>query len=175
MDKYGKNLKDIYGEEVLNSNTVDGFMYGVPNQIERGSIPAVFMRKDLVEKYNIDTSAIKEPKDMESVFETVKAGETDMTMLFSINEGDTPATRLFGGDPCQMPTTLACSWIRKMIPPSPTSLPATGIKRLLPCSMTGIKRDISARTRELTQKTGVQSARQAICSPCFLPIIREHL
>ena len=99
VDKYGKNLKDIYGEEVLNSNTVDGFMYGVPNQIERGSIPAVFMRKDLVEKYNIDTSAIKEPKDMESVFETVKAGETDMTMLFSINEGDTPATRLFGGDP----------------------------------------------------------------------------
>ena len=99
VDKYGKNLKDIYGEEVLNSNTVDGFMYGVPNQIERGSIPAVFMRKDLVEKYNIDTSAIKEPKDMESVFETVKAGEPDMTMLFSINEGDTPATRLFGGDP----------------------------------------------------------------------------
>ena len=99
VDKYGKNLKDIYGEEVLNSNTVDGFMYGVPNQIERGSIPAVFMRKDLVEKYNIDTSTIKEPKDMESVFETVKAGEPDMTMLFSINEGDTPATRLFGGDP----------------------------------------------------------------------------
>ena len=82
-----------------NSNTVDGFLYGVPNQIERGSIPAVFMRKDLVEKYGIDTSAIKEPKDMESVFETVKAGEPDMTMLFSINEGDTPLTRLFGGDP----------------------------------------------------------------------------
>ncbi len=40
------------------------------------------MRKDLVEKYGIDTSAIKEPKDMESVFETVKAGEPDMTMLF---------------------------------------------------------------------------------------------
>ena len=99
VDKYGKNLKEIYGEDVLNSNTVDGFLYGVPNQIERGSIPAVFMRKDLVEKYGIDTSAIKEPKDMESVFETVKAGEPDMTMLFSINEGDTPLTRLFGGDP----------------------------------------------------------------------------
>lgn len=86
VGKYGKNLKDIYGEDVLNSNTVDGFMYGVPNQIERGSIPAVFMRKDLVEKYNIDTSAVKAPKDMESVFEAVKTGEPDMTMLFSINE-----------------------------------------------------------------------------------------
>ena len=99
VEKYGKSLKEIYGGDVLNSNTMDGFMYGVPNQIERGSIPAVFMRKDLVEKYNIDTSAIKAPKDMESVFETVKAGEPDMTMLFSINEGDTPLTRLFGGDP----------------------------------------------------------------------------
>lgn len=97
VEKYGKNLKEIYGEEVLKSNTVDGFMYGVPNQIERGSIPAVFMRKDLVEKYNIDTSAIHEPKDMEKVFETVKAGEPDMTMLFSANE-DAPLTRLFGGD-----------------------------------------------------------------------------
>ena len=70
----------------------------MPNQIERGSIPAVFMRKDLVEKYNIDTSQIKEPKDLESVFETVKAGEPDMTMLYSINDGDTPVTRLFRGD-----------------------------------------------------------------------------
>lgn len=97
VDKYGKNLKEIYGEDVLKSNTVDGFLYGVPNQIERGSIPAIYMRKDLVEKYNIDTSAIKEPKDLEAVFETVKAGEPDMTMLFSANE-DAPVTRLFAGD-----------------------------------------------------------------------------
>lgn len=98
VDQYGTNLKDIFGEEALKGNSLDGFLYGVPTQIERGSIPAVFMRKDLVEKYNIDTSAIKEPKDMGTVFETVKAGEPDMTMLFSINEGDMPITRLFGGD-----------------------------------------------------------------------------
>ncbi len=98
VDQYGTNLKNIFGEDVLKGNSVDGFLYGVPVQIERGSIPAIFMRKDLVEKYNIDTSAIKEPKDLEKVFETVQAGEPDMTMLFSINEGDTPLTRLFGGD-----------------------------------------------------------------------------
>ena len=55
IDKYGTNLKDIYGEDIIKSNNVDGFVYGVPNQIERGSIPAIFMRKDLVEKYNINT------------------------------------------------------------------------------------------------------------------------
>ena len=98
IDEYGTNLKEIFGEDVLKGNSIDGFLYGVPTQIERGSIPAIFMRKDLVEKYGIDTSAIKEPGDLETVFETVQAGEPDMTMLFSINEGDTPLTRLFGGD-----------------------------------------------------------------------------
>lgn len=98
IDKYGTNIKQIYGEDIAKINQIEGFVYGVPNQIERGSIPAVFMRKDLVEKYNIDTTQIKEPKDLESVFETVKAGEPDMTMLYSINDGDTPVTRLFRGD-----------------------------------------------------------------------------
>ena len=98
IDKYGTNIKQIYGEDIAKINQIEGFVYGVPNQIERGSIPAVFMRKDLVEKYNIDTAQIKEPKDLESVFETVKAGEPDMTMLYSINDGDTPVTRLFRGD-----------------------------------------------------------------------------
>ena len=98
IDKYGTNLKDIYGEDIAKTNQIDGFVYGVPNQIERGSIPAIFMRKDLVEKYNINTDEIKEPKDMEKVFETVQAGEPDMTMLFSCNGGDTPMGRLFRGD-----------------------------------------------------------------------------
>ena len=98
IDKYGTNIKQIYGEDIAKINQIEGFVYGVPNQIERGGIPAVFMRKDLVEKYNIDTTQIKEPKDLESVFETVKAGEPDMTMLYSINDGDTPVTRLFRGD-----------------------------------------------------------------------------
>ena len=98
ISQYGTNLKDIFGEDVLKSNSVEGFLYGVPTQIERGSIPAIFMRKDLVEKYNIDTASIKEPKDLEAVYETVKAGEPDMTMLFSINEGDTPLSRVNGCD-----------------------------------------------------------------------------
>lgn len=98
IDKYGTNIKQIYGEDIAKINQMEGFVYGVPNQIERGSIPAIFMRKDLVEKYNIDTTQIKEPKDLESVFETVKAGEPDMTMLYSSSENDASATRLFRGD-----------------------------------------------------------------------------
>ncbi|MDL2301287.1 ABC transporter substrate-binding protein [Lachnospiraceae bacterium OttesenSCG-928-D06] len=98
IDQYGTNLKEIFGEEVLSSISVNGFVYGVPNQIERGSIPAIFMRKDLVDKYHIDVDSIHEPKDMEAIFEIVKAGEPDMLMLYSSNSDDTPLSRLFGGD-----------------------------------------------------------------------------
>ncbi len=98
IDKYGTNLKDIYGEDIVKINNINGFVYGVPNQVERGRIPAIFMRKDLVEKYNINTDDIKEPQDMEKVFETVQAGEPDMTMLYSSSESDAPLDRLFRGD-----------------------------------------------------------------------------
>lgn len=97
IENYGKNLKEIFGD-ALSANKINDFTFGVPTQIERGSIPAIFMRKDIVEKYNIDTAAIKQPSDLEGVFEKVKAGEPNMTMLYSIGEGDTPVTRLLRAD-----------------------------------------------------------------------------
>ena len=42
--------------------------------------------------------AVQEGRVEKSVFETVKAGEPDMTMLYSSSENDAPATRLFRGD-----------------------------------------------------------------------------
>lgn len=99
VDQYGTNLKEIFGEEALNSLSINGFVYGVPTQIERGSIPAVFMRKDLVEKYDIDISQIKKPADMEPIFAKVKEGEPDMRMLFSNGSTDGPLFRLGTFDP----------------------------------------------------------------------------
>ena len=111
IDKYGTNIKQIYGEDIAKINQVEGFVYGVPNQIERGSIPAIFMRKDLVEKYNIDTTQIKEPKDLESVFETVKAGEPDMTMLAvrMMHRLQDYSVEIL----CQITIILVYSWIRR--------------------------------------------------------------
>ena len=154
-------------------NTILKFVYGVPNQIERGSIPAIFMRKDLVEKYNIDTTQIKEPKDLESVFETVKAGEPDMTMLYSSSENDAPATRLFRGDTLSDNNYLGVL----MDQTNSTKLEnffATDWLIQLPCCITGIRRDISARMQELTQRTGEQYARLEIYFHCFFLIILEH-
>lgn len=94
ISEYGTNVKEIFGEEALNSISVNGFVYGVPAHCEGSSIPAVFMRRDLVEKYDIDVAAIKKPEDLTAVFETVKAGEPDMMMLFSNGSTNGPLPRL---------------------------------------------------------------------------------
>ena len=171
IDKYGTNLKDIYGEDIAKTNQIDGFVYGVPNQIERGSIPAIFMRKDLVEKYNINTDEIKEPKDMEKVFETVQAGEPDMTMLYSINEGDTPLTRLFRGDALGDANTGVL-----MDQTNSTTVEnffATDwFKDTATMLYDWYQKGYISKDAGTNQKTGEPYAKQETCSPCSSPIIQ---
>lgn len=174
IDQYGTNLKGIFGEDTLKGNSVDGFVYGVPTQIERGSIPAIFMRKDLVEKYGIDTSAIKEPKDLEPVFEKVQAGEPDMTMLFSINEGDTPIARMSSIEGLADSNTLGAL----MDPENSTTIENFYASDWYRDTTTMLydwyKRVISVRMRERIPRTGEPFLRRATCSPCSSPIIRGH-
>ncbi|MDO4322391.1 MAG: ABC transporter substrate-binding protein [Lachnospiraceae bacterium] len=94
IDKYGTNLKEIIGEYGLKSLSVGGFTIGIPVHFQEASVPGVFMRKDLVEKYNIDVSKIKEPADLGEVFAAVKAGEPNMDMLFSNGSTNGPLYRL---------------------------------------------------------------------------------
>lgn len=98
IDKYGTNIKKSLGEEMAKSANINGFIYGVPTNIERDNRPSIEMRKDLVEKYNIDVSQIKSLQDLEPIFEKVKAGEPNMTMLFGAGDVNQPATRYGGFD-----------------------------------------------------------------------------
>ena len=125
------------------------------------------MRKDLVEKYNINTDEIKEPKDMEKVFETVQAGEPDMTMLFSCNGGDTPLGRLSRADGLGDANTGVL-----MDQTNSTTVENYFASRLVQryrklCCMTGIRKAISARMPEQTQKTGEPYAKQEIVFSLF--------
>lgn len=94
VKKHGKNINEIFEEEELSANTINDFTLGVPAQIERGDIPAVYLRKDLVEKYKIDLTKIKKPADLEEIYATVKAGEPEMDMLYSSGTDNTPIDRL---------------------------------------------------------------------------------
>jgi putative aldouronate transport system substrate-binding protein len=81
LESHGQGIIDVLGEDLARVGTVNGFLYGFPAQKESGSPKAVVMRKDLVDKYNIDVESINSLSDMTDVYATIKAGEPGMDML----------------------------------------------------------------------------------------------
>lgn len=76
LDKYGQDLKSQFDPVYLNSAKVEGKIYGVPVvQDFTTGIPMLVMRKDLVDKYQIDVSAIHSMDDLDAVFEMIKEKE----------------------------------------------------------------------------------------------------
>lgn len=78
IDKYGTNIKKYWEDEAKSAN-IGGFVFGVPNLNEVGNIPAIGMRKDMVEKYDIDVESIKSLEDLEPVLAMIKEKEPTMT------------------------------------------------------------------------------------------------
>ncbi|MGO4698393.1 ABC transporter substrate-binding protein [Paenibacillus sp. 2TAB26] len=62
----------------LNATRIDGKIYAVPSIRDLAADYGITMRKDLVEKYNIDTAAIKSLDDLDAVFKTIKDNEPGM-------------------------------------------------------------------------------------------------
>ena len=81
IDKYGTNIKAVFGEEGAKSSAIGSFIYGVYNNNEIGAVPAIGMRKDLVEKYNIDATAIHSLEDLEPVLAMIKEKEPSITPM----------------------------------------------------------------------------------------------
>jgi len=82
LEKYGQNLVKQFDPEYLKSAMVNGEIYGVPNLKDFTSgVPGILMRKDLVEKYNIDVASIKSIDDLDPIFKTIKDNEPNMVPL----------------------------------------------------------------------------------------------
>lgn len=58
IDEYGDNIVSKLGEDMAKASSCGGFVYGVPIEREYFLDTAIIMRKDLIDKYNIDTSKI---------------------------------------------------------------------------------------------------------------------
>lgn len=80
VDQYAPGAKEAVGQ-FLESGVIDGELYQLPTIKNLALQYGVVMRKDLVEKYNIDLDSIKTEEDLTAVFETVSAGEPGMIMV----------------------------------------------------------------------------------------------
>lgn len=77
IDKETPQLWDLIPEYAWKSITMNDNVYAVPN-VQLFAMPtAVFIDKEMTEKYNFDYNSIKSIRDMVPFFESIKANEPD--------------------------------------------------------------------------------------------------
>ena len=71
-------LLEVIPETLIKSATIDGKIYGIPNEQVISNPRAIATYKDLEEKYNFKVSDIKHIEDLEPIFEKIKQNEPNM-------------------------------------------------------------------------------------------------
>ncbi|MBJ6360036.1 ABC transporter substrate-binding protein [Paenibacillus sp. GCM10012307] len=92
LDKYGEGIKSALDPYQLAASQIKGENYAVANVRDMAAYYGINMRKDLVDKYNIDITKIKTIQDLDAVFKIIKENEPDVVPLVSKNPGTAPFT-----------------------------------------------------------------------------------
>lgn len=98
VNTYCADAVEIIGEENLEGCKVNGILYGLPPTKEYGVEYGAVMRKDLVEKYNIDLESISTWKDLSDVFAIIKGNEPDIYPLVSFDSSTSISEMILGSD-----------------------------------------------------------------------------
>ena len=88
LDEYGKGIKEQLGD-YINATSLSGEVYALATirAFCRGG--GFNVRDDLIEKYNIDTSAVNTLEDMTPIFATIKEGEGEGFWPLVVSTGGT--------------------------------------------------------------------------------------
>lgn len=90
ITKHGSGITSALAPEIIKTAQIKGKVYGVPSNRDLASDYGIVMRKDLVDKYKIDLTAVKSMDDLDAIFKTIKAGEQNIIPLVSYVPGATP-------------------------------------------------------------------------------------
>ena len=84
LEQYGQGIMEEAGEMAIKACSINGKIYGVPNNRDYAAGTNAFMlRKDLLDKYEIDPADIKNLEQLEEVFALIKEKEPDISVLVS--------------------------------------------------------------------------------------------
>ncbi|MCH1624362.1 ABC transporter substrate-binding protein [Ferdinandcohnia quinoae] len=78
LKTHGKGITEAVPSNLLEGVKVGGEIYGIPSMRDIAVNFGFLMRKDIVDKYNIDLSQVKTWEDLGPVFETVKQNEPNI-------------------------------------------------------------------------------------------------
>ncbi len=81
LENYAPETKALLGEEFLRGPEIDGQIYAIPANKDKGHNWGFVYRKDLVEKYNVDIENINSFEELEPVLQMIQQNEPDVTPL----------------------------------------------------------------------------------------------
>ncbi len=81
LPAYAPKTKAILGDDFLKGSQVNGINYAIPANKEKAQQVGLFLRKDLVDKYNMDITKIKQFSDIEPLLARIKANEPEVEPL----------------------------------------------------------------------------------------------
>ena len=90
------------GQDILEAEQIamaggyyNGKLYGVPSEEKYGRPQGMYLRADLVQKYNIDVDSIKTYEDITAMFATIKENEPDIIPLSTVGSNATTFGSVF--------------------------------------------------------------------------------
>jgi len=87
LEAYGKETKELEGEQWLNACASDGCLYGIPTYKPVALTPMLIYRKDIADALNIDMTKVNCLDDVISVLRSVKNAYPTMTPLCPTQAG----------------------------------------------------------------------------------------
>jgi len=81
IQNHGQDIIKAFDPAILSAAKVEGKLFAVPTIRDFASNVHVYMRKDLLDKYDLDLSTVKELDDLDPYFEAIKKNEPNVTPL----------------------------------------------------------------------------------------------
>lgn len=81
LQSHGQGIIAAFEPEVLGTSNINGQTYGIPSIRDFAAYPAMMMRTDLLDKYNLDVSQVETLDDLDPIFETIKKNEPNINVL----------------------------------------------------------------------------------------------
>jgi putative aldouronate transport system substrate-binding protein len=97
LKTHGQDILSVVPKHLLEGGKVKGEIYGVPSMRDFGMNYGFGMRKDIVDKYQIDLSKVKTFADLGEVFKIIKENEPTLIPVVNAKSVANPVTVLTGG------------------------------------------------------------------------------
>ncbi len=98
LPTYGADIVEEVGMDYLKAGQINGVQYALTTNRDLASNAIFMMKKEIVDKYDIDVESINSIEDIEAVLAIVKENEPDLVPLVPGSVGTSIAQRLFTYD-----------------------------------------------------------------------------